>query len=133
MTVGQVEQRLSVAARHLQMLSDKETALVYQNGVTDAFEGQITFGGGRVIYAAYQMPNAFTADELAQEIAGAVDSMHEKSCVISNYAAHGTGGGFSESTFECGGKRFSVHTMQRLGSKTRTINVYLEIGQTVAK
>lgn len=70
MTVEQVEKNLAEAARHIQMLADKETALVYQNGVTDDFEGQVTFGGGRAIYADYHMPNARSADELAQEIAG---------------------------------------------------------------
>jgi hypothetical protein len=133
MTVEQVEQHLSEAARHIRFLSDKETSLVYQNGVTDDFEGQITFGGGHVIYADYHLPNAKTADELAQEIAGAVDSMETKTCTISNYAAHGTGGGHSESLFECGSRRFSVFTLQTLGSSVRTINVDLEIGQTVSK
>jgi len=133
MTVEQVEQHLSEEARHIQFLSDKETAIVYQNGVTDDFEGQITFGGGHVIYADYHMPNVRTADDLAQEIAGAADSMENKTCTISNYAAHGTGGGHSESLFECGSRRFTVFTMQTLGSSVRTINVNLEIGQTVSK
>ena len=133
MTVEQVEQQLSQAARHIQMLPDKQTALVYQNGVTDDFDGQITFGGGHVIYADYQMANAHSADELAQEIAGAVDSMENKTCTISNYASHGTGGGFSESRFECGLQRFTVHTMRLLGSSARIMSVHLEIGQTVAK
>lgn len=59
--------------------------------------------------------------------------METKTCTISNYAAHGTGGGFSESVFECGSRRFYVHTTQLLGSSARTINVNLEVGQTVAK
>jgi hypothetical protein len=133
MTVEQAEQRLAESSRHIQFLSDKETATVYQNGVTDDFEGQITFGGGHVIYADYHLPNARTADELAQEIAGAVDSMETKTCTISNFAAHGTGGGHSDTIFECGARRFVVFTMQTLGSNARTINVDLEIGQTVAK
>jgi hypothetical protein len=133
MTAEQVEQVLSDGARHIKFLPDKITAIVYQNGVSDDFEGQITFGDGHVIYATYQMPTAHNADELAQEIAGAVDSMEAKSCTISNYAAHGTGGGFSESSFECGSRRFSVYTVQTLGSSARTINVHLEIGHTPAK
>jgi hypothetical protein len=133
MTVAQVEHHLAESSRHIQFLSDKETAIVYQNGVTDDFEGQITFGGGHVIYADYHLPNARTADELAQEIAGAVDSMENKTCTISNFTAHGTGGGHSDSIFECGARRFTVFTMQSLGSNVRTINVNLEIGQTAAK
>jgi hypothetical protein len=133
MTVEQVEQHLAAAGRHIQFLSDKETAIVYRNGITDDDEGQITFGGGHVIYASNQMPNVVTADELAQEIAGAVDNMETKTCTISNYAAHGTGGGFSESTFECGPRRFNVFSMQTLGSHARTISLTLEVGYTVAK
>lgn len=133
MTIEQVEQNLAGAARHIQILADKETALVYKNGVTDDFEGQITFGGGHVIYADYHMPSVNAADELAQEIAGAVDNMETKTCTISNYTAHGTGGGHSESAFECGSRRFTVFTMTTLGSTARTINVNIEIGRTVSK
>jgi len=133
MTVEQVEQNLAEGARHIQFRSDKETAIVRQNGVTDDFEGQITFRGGHVIYADYHLPNAHTADELAQEIAGAVDSMETKTCTISNFTAHGTGGGHSDSIFECGARRFTVFSVQTLGSNARTINVNLEMGQTVAK
>ena len=133
MTVEQVEQHLSEGGRRIQFLSDKETAIVYRNGVTDDFEGQITFRSGHVIYADYHMPNALNADDLAQEIAGAVDDMETKTCTISNFTAHGTGGGHSDSIFECGARRFTVYTMQTLGSKTKTINVNIEIGQTVSK
>jgi hypothetical protein len=133
MTVEEVEQHLAGAARHIQFLSDKVTAIVYKNGVTDDTEGQITFGGGRVIYADYHMPDAKTADDLAQEIAGAVDSMETKTCTVSNYSAHGTGGGFSQSIFDCGSRRFNVMTTQTLGSAVRAINVNLEIGETGAE
>ncbi len=122
MTVEQVQESLSGAARHIQFLPDKETSVVRRNGDDDS-EGQVTFSDGRAIYAQYQMPNALSADELAQEIAGAVDSMEAKSCEASNYSAHGTGGGFSQVIFECGSRRFNVMTVQTLGSSTRTINV----------
>lgn len=133
MTVEQVVQNLAGAARHMETLSDKDTALVYRNGESNDFEGQITFGNGHVIYADYQMPNARSADELAQEIAGAVDNMETKTCEVSNYSAHGTGGGFSQSIFDCGLRRFNVMTTQTLGSAVRKISVNIEIGQTVAK
>ncbi|SRR6266849_592112 len=132
MTVEDVERHLADAARHMKTLSDKDTALVYRNGETDDFEGQITFGTGHVIYADFHMPNVHSADELAQEIAGAVDSMETKTCEASNYSAHGTGGGFSQSIFECGSRRFNVMTTQVFGSNMRTINVNIEIGRTVA-
>jgi len=133
MTVEQVVQNLAGAARHIQTVSDKYTALVYRNGESDDFEGQITFGNGHVIYADYHMLNAHSADDLAQEIAGAVGNMETKACEVSNYSAHGTGGGFSQSIFECGSRRFNVMTTQTLGAAVRTINVNIEIGQTVAK
>jgi hypothetical protein len=134
MTVEEVERHLGDAARHMKTLPDsKDTALVYRNGESDDFEGQITFGTGHVIYADFHMPNVHSADELAQEIAGAVDSMETKTCEASNYSAHGTGGGFSQSIFDCGSRRFNVMTTQVFGSNTRTINVNIEIGQTVAK
>jgi hypothetical protein len=127
MTVEQVQESLSGAARHIQFLPDKKTSLVCRNGDDDT-EGQVTFSGGRAIYAQYQMPNVHSADELAQEIAGAVDNMETKTCEASNYSAHGTGGGFSQVIFECGSRRFNVMTSQILGSSTRTINVNIEIG-----
>jgi hypothetical protein len=133
MSVEQVQQHLAEANRHIKTLSDKDTALVYQNGESVDFEGQITFGSGHVIYADYHMPVANSADELAQEIAGAVDNMETKTCEASNYFAHGTGGGFSQSIFECGSRRFNVMTVQTLGSSVRTVNVNIEIGRTVAK
>jgi hypothetical protein len=74
-----------------------------------------------------------SADELAQEIAGAVDNMETKTCETSNYSVHGTGGGFSQIISQCGSRRFNVMTVQVLGSPARTVNVNIEIGQIVAK
>jgi hypothetical protein len=133
MTVEQVEQHLAEAARHIKKGSDKDTALVYLNGESTDFEGQITFASGHVIYADYHMPTVSNADELAQEIAGAVDNMETKTCEASNYSAHGTGGGFSQIIFQCGSRRFNVMTVQVLGNATRTVNVNIEIGQTVGQ
>ncbi len=134
MTIEQVEQHLAQAARHTKAISpDKNSVSVYPNGEDTDFEGQITFGNGRVVYADYHMPVTNSADDLAQEIAGAVDDMETKTCTASNYAAHGTGGGFTQSIFDCGSKRFNVMTVQTLGSSTRWVNVQIEIGQIVAK
>jgi hypothetical protein len=49
------------------MLPDKVTALVYVNGVSDDFEGQVTLRGGHVIYSQFEMPDAHSSDQLAQE------------------------------------------------------------------
>jgi hypothetical protein len=131
MSVQQVEQHLSEAGRHIQFLPDKRTAIVSVSGNPGDSEGQVTFSGGRAIYAEFQMPEVQNADELAQEIAGAVDSMDTKTCMVSNFSAHGTGGGHSESIFECGSRRFDVMTVQSFGSTVRTINVNIKIGQIV--
>jgi hypothetical protein len=135
MTVEQVEQHLAQAARHTKPVSDddKNNLLVYLNGGDADFEGQIAFRNGRVVYADYQMPVTDNSDDLAQEIAGAIENMETKTCTASNYSAHGTGGGFTQSTFECGSKRFFVMTVQALGSNVRRVNVHIEIGQMVAK
>jgi hypothetical protein len=128
MTVEEVEHRLSEGGRHLKFLPDKVTGLVYQNGGDADSEGQVTFVDGRARLAIFQMPVVNSADELAQEIAGAVDAVDSKACDVSNYSAHGTGGGFSQSIFECGSRRFNVMTVQTLGSRKRAVNVNIEIG-----
>jgi len=135
MTFEQVEQQLAHAARHGKPFSedDKNNLLVYLDAADNDLEGQIAFRNGHVVYADYQMPVANSPDDLAQEIAGAVDNMETKICTASNYTAHGTGGGFTQIIFECGSKRFNVMTVQTLGSNVRRVNVHIEIGQMVAK
>lgn len=134
MTVEQVEQSLQGGSRYMKTIPGyKDSTLVYVNGQSNpTSEGQIIFSNGRVTYADYKMPDVSNADELAQEIAGAVDEMETKTCIISNYTAHGTGGGFSQSTFECGARRFLVMTTQTLGNNTKSIHVSLEIGHAGA-
>jgi len=118
MTVQQVEQRLSEAGRHIQFLSDKKTAIVYVGGNSAGdSEGQVTFSRGIVIYAEFQMSSVQSADELAQEIAGAVDSMDTKTCAISNYSSHGTGGGFSQSIFDCGPRAAAHRGIRQNGGR----------------
>jgi hypothetical protein len=130
MTVNQVQQSLAGASRHMQTLPDfKESAMVYVDGQSDA-EGQIIFGDGRVTYADFKMPAVNTAEELAQEIQGAVDNMETKTCDLSNYTSHGTGGEISQSTFKCGSRRFTVQTFHTFGVNTRTTDVEIAIGHT---
>jgi hypothetical protein len=128
MTLPQVQQLLTEAGQHIRFLPDEKPPM--QTAMVDAGDngGQITFSDGRVVYAEYQMPNAHSADELAQEIAGAVDSVETKTCSASNYSAHGTGGEFSQSIFQCGPKRINVMTTRLLGSSVRDVNVTIQIG-----
>ena len=128
MTVQETQQLLTEAGQHFQFIRDEPPPLRTLTIDGGDEGGQITFSGGRAIYGSYHMPTARNADALAQEIAGAVDTMETKTCSISNYSAHGTGGGFSESSFHCGPKTFSVMTTQVLGSSMRVVNVNIEIG-----
>src|SRR5689334_25115153 len=58
MSVEQVQMNLSESARHIEFMSDKQTALVRVNNVPmpSGDEGQVTFVDGRVAYAAFQFP-----------------------------------------------------------------------------
>lgn len=130
MTVEQVEKNLVESARHIEFMSDKHTALVRINNapVPAGDEGQITFFDGRVVYAAFQFPWTHDAVELAQEIAGAVENMPTKTCTLANYSSHGTGGGFSQTIFDCGSKSFNVMTVETLGTNERDTYVEISIG-----
>lgn len=130
MKVEQVEKNLAESARHIEFLTDKHTALVRVNNVPvpTGDEGQITFYDGRVVYAAFQLPVARNAEELAQEIAGAIENMDTKICTVANYSSHGTGGGTSQVIFDCGSKRFNVITFEVIGNKERYTNVEITIG-----
>lgn len=135
MTMEQVQQSLAGASRHMQTIpSFKQSVMVYVNGQPEpTSEGQIIFGNGRVTYADYKMPIIDTAEELAQEIAGAVDNMETKTCALSNYSAHGTGGETSQTIFDCGSRRFNVMTFHTFGSNARTTSVDIEIGNLATK
>jgi hypothetical protein len=130
MTVGQVEKNLAESARHIEFMSDKHTAVVRVNNasVPTGDEGQVTFFDGRVVYAAFQFPGTHDAVELAQEIAGAVENMGTKTCALRNYSSHGTGGGFSQTIFDCGSKSFNVMTLETLGTNERDTHVEISIG-----
>jgi hypothetical protein len=130
MTVEQVEKNLAESGRHIELLTDKHTALVRVNNAAgySGHEGQVTFFDGRVAYAAFHFPDAHDADQLAREIAGAVDSMETKVCAASNYSSHGTGGSLSETMFDCGSKSFDVMTTETLGHNERYTHVEMTIG-----
>jgi hypothetical protein len=128
MTPQQVQLLLTEAGQHFQFLRDEKPPLqtLMIDGSDDG--GQVTFSDRYAVFVEYRMPVARSADALAQEIAGAVDTVKTKTCSISNYSAHGTGGGFSQSSFHCGPKTFSVMTTQVLGSNVRDVNINIEIG-----
>jgi hypothetical protein len=133
MTPEQVEKNLADAGRHIEfMKQDKHTALVRVNNPTEPYvdEGQVTFFDGRLVYAAFDFPAPRDAHELAQEIAGAVDGMDSKECRVSNFSGHGTGGGYSETRFDCGVKGFEVLTVEPLGTGERyTPQLKMTIGE----
>lgn len=132
MTVEQVQQSLSRASHHVTTLPDhQDTAIVYMNTQSEPYgdEGEIIFANGRVKWAAYQMPVVSSADELAQEIAGAVESVEKKTCYVSTFAGHGTGGEHSDVIFDCGSRRITVITAHTFGSSARNTNVSIEIGR----
>lgn len=130
MTEEQVEKNLAESARHIEFIADKHTAVVRINNarVPSGDEGQVTFFDGRVAYAAFHFPVAGDANELAQEISGAVESMDAKACMVSNYAGHRTGGGFSQTNFHCGPKSFNVMTTEILGHSERYTHVEITMG-----
>jgi hypothetical protein len=127
MTKASLEQNLTAHGWHLQPIQDyKESAMIENGG---PISGQVVFADNRVVYISYQFPNARNATELAQEIAGAVEVMDMKNCTIGNYSGHGTGGGFSQTMFKCGPKKFSTMTFDSIGTDERTTNVQIEIGE----
>lgn len=128
MTEAEVNKIMAENGHHLKFLPDKQTALVVENDTPDSDEGQITFSDGRVVYAMFQFPIARESNELAQEVAGAIEAMNTKLCTIGNYSGHGTGGGYTESVFDCGDKKFDIFTQELLGSE-RATNVQIEIGK----
>ncbi|HXM93142.1 MAG TPA: hypothetical protein VOA64_02635 [Candidatus Dormibacteraeota bacterium] len=130
MTLEEVEKNLAANARHIEFMTDKHTALVRINNapVPSGDEGQVTFFDGHVAYAAFHFPDAHNADQLAQEIAGAVENVDTKVCTVSNYSSHGTGGALSQTIFDCGSKSFNVMTTEILGHNERYTHVEITIG-----
>ncbi len=131
MSVEEVERNLAESGRHIEFMADKHTALVHMNNapISGGSEGQVTFFDGRVTYAAFHFPDARDAYELAQEIAGAVEDMDTRSCTVTNYSSHGSGGRLSETVFDCGSKSFNVMTTEVLGHSERYTRVERTIGE----
>ena len=130
MTHAQVSQALATANRHIKMMSEDSGAVV--NGRQEDWEGQIIFSNDRVVYAAFDLPPVRNTDDLAQEIAGAVDNMDSNNCAVHNYTSHGTGGSTAVTKFECGSRRFSIMTTQVYGQQ-KSVGVKLEIGNAQTK
>ena len=132
MTVEQVKATLDKNGKHLRFLWDEKTALVVRNGTpTDVndFDAQVTINNGRVVYVSFQFPEAHSAAELAQEIAGAIESVEAKNCSLENFSGHGTGGGTSQIIATCGSKTIVVMTVEPLRGN-RSTHVEITIGST---
>jgi hypothetical protein len=143
MTLYQVQNVLERNGFRFQMTDDKRTAMAYRmvQGRASADDGQITFDVAippdqqHVIYANYKYP-AVSADELAQEIAGAANIVESKRCVVSNDDTHAIGLTISQTIFECGLQRFVVETQEfselqarQMGiTNRRTTTLKFEIG-----
>jgi hypothetical protein len=127
MTKAQIEQSLATNNEHLEWIPDNNSASVVQKDGTDV--GQITFAGDRLAYAAFDYPSASNAVMLAQEVAGAVESMGTKTCQLSNFSSHGTGGSHSDTIFHCGSKRFIIMAVETIGDSNRYTSVKVEIGE----
>lgn len=130
LTREQVERGLRESGRHLVDANDGHTALVRINNEPTPIgdEGEVMFFDGHVAYAVFQFPVARNAAELSQEIAGAVENMPTKLCTVRTDTSHGTGGGVSDTAFNCGSKSFHVLTAEVLGSDERDTNVQITIG-----
>lgn len=130
MTVEQVQKSLAESARHIDFLGDKRTAVVRLNNapIPTGDEGQVTFFDGHAVYASFQFPEAHGAVELAQELAGAIESMETKTCTVGNFSSHGTGGGTTQTHLDCGPKTIIVMTIDVLGNSERSTQVEITIG-----
>ena len=138
MTQGQVEQHLSEASRHIAHagLGDQNMMGVFRNGELIQ-EGGMWFRDGRVVFAVIQMPNAKNADELAEQIANAVDNMETKACAALNFRTGTVGSPFSslQTRFVCGSRRFEVMTMRYSGGSPEfnTTGISLGIGVPIGE
>jgi hypothetical protein len=130
MTIERVEKNLAESGRHLEPLGDKHSWSVCINNIPmpDCDEGEVVFFDGHVAYAMFQLPVVRTADQLAKEIASAVENMDTNVCVVRNYSSHGTGGGTSGTIFDCGSKSFELMTSENLGDNEHYTNVNITIG-----
>lgn len=133
MTKGNLEESVMGSGWHLQPLQNYKESMLIEPDNGSSPSGQVVFDGDRITYIDYQFATARNAAELSQEVAGAVEEMNVKTCSIQNYASRGTGGAFTESIFDCGAKRFSIMTVESLGSDERNTNVHIELGAIPTK
>lgn len=130
MTREQVMTALDKIGMKLRFLWDGHTALVLKRDTPpnpDDFDSQITFYDGRAAYVSFQFPEAQSAVQLAQEIAGAVEIVEDKNCSLENFSGHGTGGGHSDVIANCGPKTITIMTSEPLNGE-RSTHVEISIG-----
>jgi hypothetical protein len=131
MTQVQVMTALDKNGMKLRFLWDGHAALVVRKdapNLNDA-DSQSTFYDGRAAYVSFQFPQAHSAVQLAQEIAGAVELVESKDCSLRNFSAHGTGGGHSDVIASCGSKTIVIMTSEPLNGE-RSTHVEISIGSS---
>lgn len=140
MTMEEVKQRLSEAAMHIDFKSpDKNMAYVIRNGELYGLDGGITFHDGYVIDAVLSMPNAKSAEDLAEQISNAVNNMETKLCTASSNrtgtSESAVSVGTLQTSFVCGSRRIGLLTMRvwTPNHETTTTTVSVGIGQLPAK
>lgn len=132
MTQEQVMTALEKNGMKLRFLFDGHAALVVRKDTppnVNDFDSQITFYDGRAAYVSFQFPDAHSAVQLAQEIAGAIESVEDRNCSLENFSAHGTGGGHTDVIANCGPKTITIMTVEPLGGE-RSTHVEISIGSS---
>lgn len=130
MTQEQVTAALDKNGMKLRFVFDGHVALVVRKDTpqdVNDFDSQVTFYDGRAAYVSFQLPQAHSAVQLAQEIAGAIEAVEDKNCLLENFSAHGTGGGHSDVVANCGPKTITIMTMEPLNGE-RSTHVEISIG-----
>jgi hypothetical protein len=132
MSQEQVMTALDKNGMKLRFLWDGHAALVVRKDTppdVNDFDSQVTFYDGRAAYVSFQFPQAHSAVQLAQEIAGAVELVENKDCSLGNFSTHGTGGGHSDVVAYCGQKTIVIMTSEPLNGE-RSTHVEISIGSS---
>jgi hypothetical protein len=141
MTKAQAERSLSAAARHIEFVNagGQSKATVVRDGQPNDFNQSITFRDDIVVDAVSLMPTPNSVDELAEQIATAVDNMETKSCSAATDRSRtlsGTGEGrFLMIRFTCGTQRISLNTIKLSlpNHESVSTSVGIAIGQAPAR
>lgn len=141
MAKEEVQRRLAESARHIvvqtglpagdQHLSWATVVRNSTSGPDDSDEGVITFRDERVTSAGLSMPAPQDADELAEEIANAVEGMQVKTCIVENSRNASTRAGLEETRvltrFRCGSQYLGI-TTSRISSPIQQVTTTVSAG-----